>query len=53
MFVCVHAFTCVHVCFRRSIRSIGMSLEAYRQLTEQQGGFVAGGSGGGGDGGKT
>lgn len=30
---------CVRSVFRGSIRSISMSLEAYRQLTEQQGAF--------------
>lgn len=35
----VYERSCVRSVFRGSIRSISRSLEAYRQLTEQQGAF--------------
>ena len=44
MCVCVCVCVCARVCVFSggSIRSIGMSLEAYRQLREQQGGLWQG-----------
>ena len=61
MCLCVRVHVCAACFFFFSflfgggggIRSIGMSLEAYRQLTEQRGVCGRGVGGEGGDGGKT